>query len=287
MQTTPLHKQFGVEVHDLDLRQVSAETGYPEIRAAFEVYSLLLFRNQHLDDAAHLAFGRLFGPIEDRSNVRMDGPEKISPVSNETSESGVCREDDLHLLNLKSNMLWHTDSTFLPTPALANVLQARVVPSEGGATEFVSARAGFKALDPELQQRLRGLSFWHRYGHSRAKVDPDLADLELFTMWQDQHWRAVWPNPVTGEEALYIASHAFAVEGMEEKAGAALIDELMAAVTPPEAVYAHAWQPGDVIIWDERAVLHRGTPWPYDQARTLVSCCVSAGPEDGLEGMRL
>ena len=287
IRTSPLHRNFGVEVHDIDLRQVSETVLYPAIRDLFERHSLLLFRDQHLNDDEHLAFSQLIGPIEDRSNLRMDGAPKVSHnVSNEDGDGGVISEDDAHLLNLKSNMLWHTDSTFLPTPALANVLQARVVPSEGGATEYASTRAGFEALDPALRERLRTLTFRHRYGHSRARIDPELAKLAKFAMWPDQEWRAVWKNPVTGEEALYIASHVFEVSGMPAAEGAALVDELIEAMTAPDAVYAHAWQPGDVVVWDERAVLHRGTPWPYDQARTLVSCCISAMATDGLDTMR-
>ncbi len=286
LQTQALHPSFGVEVKNCELRRASEPQLQSAIRQAFEEHSLLLFKGQHLDDAEHLAFAKLFGPIEDRSNIRMDGAAKISGVSNETEEGGVMDADNLRLLDLQANMLWHTDSTFLPVPALANILQARVVPDQGGATEFASTRAGFKALAPELQERLRGLSFHHRYSHSRARIDPELAKLKRFTMWPDTEWRAVWTNPVTGEEALYIASHVFAVAGMEAEEGAALVDELIAAMTQPAAVYAHHWQPGDVLVWDERAVLHRGTPWPYEQPRTLVSVCVSASDGDGLRTMR-
>ncbi len=286
LQTKALHPSFGVEVQDCDLRQASAPQLHSAIRQAFEEHSLLLFKDQHLDDEEHLAFAKLFGPIEDRSNIRMDGAAKISGVSNETEEGGVMDADNLRLLDLQANMLWHTDSTFLPVPALANILQARVVPQEGGATEFASTRAGFKALAPELQERLRGLSFHHRYSYSRARIDPELAKLKRFTMWPDTEWRAVWSNPVTGQEALYIASHVFAVSGIGAEEGAALVDELIAAMTERSAVYAHDWEPGDVIVWDERAVLHRGTPWPYDQPRTLVSVCVSVGEADGLFAMR-
>ena len=127
---------------------------------------------------------------------------------------------------------------------------------------------------------------WHRYAHSRARIDPDLARELMFTKWRDQAWRAVWPNPVTGEEALYIASHAYAVDGMEEAEGAALIDALIAAVTGDDAIYTHAWRPGDVILWDERAALHRGRPWPYHEPRTLVSICVTARDCDGLASVR-
>ncbi len=283
MRITPLHHLFGVEIQSVDLRDVTAASGYAAIRAAFEAHTLLLFRDQHLSDEEHLAFARLFGPLEDRE-VRPE-PE-ICPVSNVTEEGTTAPEDDSLTLNHKANQLWHTDSTFLPAPALANVLQARVVPSHGGETEFVSTRAGWRRLDAGLQEKARGALLWHRYSHSRARIDPDLAKEVMFTQWRDQAWRAVWPNPVTGEAALYIASHAFAVDGMPEAEGAALIDDLIAAVTGDDAVYTHQWQPGDVLLWDERAALHRGRPWPYREPRTLVSICVTARDCDGLASVR-
>ncbi len=283
MRMTPLHDMFGVEVQGVDLRGVTAEAGYAEIRAAFEAHSLLLFRGQDLDDEAQLSFARLFGPLEDRLS-RLE--PKICPVSNVRNDGTTAAEDELQTLRLKANQLWHTDSTFLPVPALANLCQARVVPSRGGETEFVSTRAGWRELDPALRDQAQGAVLWHRYAHSRAKIDPNLAEEEMITKWSDQAWRAVWRNPASGEDALYIASHAFAVAGMAEAAGAALIDRLIAAVTGEGAVYAHRWRPGDVIIWDERATLHRGRPWPYAEARTLVSICVSAQESDGLSNVR-
>jgi alpha-ketoglutarate-dependent 2,4-dichlorophenoxyacetate dioxygenase len=283
MRITPLHPDFGIEVHGVDLRDVTAASGYGEIRAAFETHSLLLFRGQHLSDDEHLAFARLFGPLEDRE-VR---PEpRICPLSNVAEDGTTVPADDRLTLNLRANQLWHTDSTFLPAPALANVLQARVVPSRGGETEFVSTRAGWRRLDRGLKEAARTAVLWHRFSHSRARIDPDLAMEEKFTKWTDQAWRAVWPNPVTGDQALYVASHAFAVEGLAAAAGATLIDELIAAVTGDEAIYSHTWRPGDVILWDERATLHRGPPWPYLEPRTLVSICVTARDCDGLANMR-
>jgi alpha-ketoglutarate-dependent 2,4-dichlorophenoxyacetate dioxygenase len=104
-------------------------------------------------------------------------------------------------------------------------------------------------------------------------------------MWPDQCWRAVWRNPVNGLPAIYIASHAYAVDGMESGAGQKFIDDLIARATMPDAVHAHFWRPGDVLLWDERAVLHRGTPWPMDEERTLDSYCVTARDCDGLDTM--
>lgn len=284
MLTTPLHPRFGIEIHDVDLRAVSADSGYDEIRDAFERHSLLLFRDQKLDDEAHLAFGRLFGPIEVRSKT--PEPATVSPLTNRDTEGGLVPEDAQHLKHLIANQLWHTDSTFLPVPALANILAARVVSSTGGETEFVSTRAAWADMPEALKARARDAVLRHRYAHSRAKIDPELARSDIITMWSDTAWRAIWPNPVTGEEALYIASHAFAVDGLPEEEGQALIDELIAFATQEPYVYSHAWQPGDVLMWDERATLHRGRPWPYGEERSLASICISAGERDGLELVR-
>ncbi|MDF1748951.1 MAG: TauD/TfdA family dioxygenase [Alphaproteobacteria bacterium] len=284
MRTTPLHRDFGVEVHNVSLKDITASQGYEDLRRLFEEHSLLLFRDQDLSDEAQLEFGALFGPLEDRH----DRPKpEISPVANlDATGAVISSEADRHVQNLRANFLWHTDSTFLPVPALVNVLQARTLPNEGGETELVSTRAGFARLDPALQDRLRKTVFRHRYAHSRAKIDPELAKQALFTKWTDQQWKAVWRNPVNGAESLYIASHVCGVSDMDDAAGQAFADELVEAMTVPDAIYTHIWRPNDVLIWDERATLHRGRPWPYQQARKLVSCCVSLQARDGLEEMR-
>ena len=99
--------------------------------------------------------------------------------------------------------------------------------------------------------------------------------------------RAVWPNPVTGEEALFIASHAFAIEGMGHAESQELLAQAIAFCTQTEFVYTHPWQVGDVLIWDERATLHRGRPWPYAEPRTLESICCSVTEADGLASVRI
>ena len=286
MHTTPLHPCFGVEVHDVDLRQVTSANGYPKIRQAFETHSLLLFRDQSLDDEAHLAFGALFGPIEDRSMGKNGPKPHMDNVTNRLADNTIAAEENNHTLNLKANQLWHTDSTFLPVPALANILAARVVSSRGGETEFVSTRAACKEMPEDLMARARNAVLRHRFSHSRARISPELAKLEKFAKWPDQAWKAIWRNPVNGEDALYIASHAFAVDGLPEAEGQTLIDELIALATRAGSVYAHTWRVGDVLMWDERATMHRGRPWPYEEERTLASICITARDVDGLDLVR-
>lgn len=277
----PLHPDFGVEIQGVDLKEATAEKLYPEIRAAFEEHSLLLFRRQDWADADILRFGRLFGVIENRT----DKPAFVSRVSNVLADGTVMLPDALRLKDLKANMLWHTDSTFLPVPALANIITAMVVPSEGGTTELVSTRAGLERLPEHLKAVVHG-TIRHRYAHSRAKIDPELKNAEHIQKWPDTAWRGVWTNPVNGRNAVYIASHAFGVVGMDDAAAQPLIDEVIATLTTDESIYAHRWQVGDVLIWDERATLRRGMPWPYEQPRTLASICVSASAADGLDTVR-
>ena len=288
IRTSPISERFGVEVHDFDLGRINA-AGFAEVRALFEEHSALLFRNQEIDDAAHMHLARLFGPIEDRkADERKEGEAfEVPEVSNVLADGSTADGMDLHTLNLKANMLWHADSTFLPIPALANILIGRVVTEVGGETQLSSSRAGWADMPETLQQQIRSKGIWHRYSHSRAKISAELAKLPMFHKWPDQHWKSVWTNPVNGREALYIASHAFKVDGLDQGSSATLIDELTSFVTRKEFVYSHKWREGDVLIWDQRAVLHRATPWDYSQPRKLSSICVSCTEADGVDAIRL
>ena len=287
MQLTPLHPRFGVQVDGIDLRTVTATHGYPDIRKAFEQHSLLLFRNQSLDDAAHLALGALFGPVEDRAMGKRGDAPRMDNVSNLLADGSIAPAGSLHTMDLMGNQLWHTDSIFLPVPALANMLAARVLSTEGGETEFASTRTAWADLPEARKAALQDAVFWHQLSHSRKKLSAELAAQPHITQFAAQAWKAVWRNPATGQDALYLASHTYAVDGLPHDAAEALIDELTAHATRPDNVYAHHWQAGDVLIWDERALLHRGRPWPYTQERTLASICVSATAADGLDGIRV
>lgn len=288
-KVTPLTPAFGVVVKDVRLSDIAKGVGFDHLRALFEEHSALLFRGQDISDADHLALARRFGPIEDRLADER-GPEdayEVPKVSNVLDNGALTEADSLKMLNLKANFLWHADSTFLPVPALTNILIGRVVTRSGGATELASTRAAWAAMPDALKARINGRGIHHKYSHSRAQISPELAELPMFHKWPAQHWKAVWENPVNGHEALYIASHAFLVDGYGSEESAALLEELMRFCKQPRFTYSHKWQTGDVLIWDQRAVLHRGTPWPSDEPRTLSSLCVSVTEADGLSAMRV
>jgi alpha-ketoglutarate-dependent 2,4-dichlorophenoxyacetate dioxygenase len=189
-------------------------------------------------------------------------------------------------LTARANQLWHTDSSFKATPALASVLSARIVPDHGGETEFTSTRQAWSRLQPAMQLRLRDAIVTHAYANSRDQIDPGLMTPAERTVVPPVRWRMTWRNPVNDRAALYIASHAYAIEGMGESEARALLAELIADATRPEFTYRHQWRPDDVIMWDNRATMHRGHPWAHDQARSMVRTTISAVDADGLAGLR-
>jgi alpha-ketoglutarate-dependent 2,4-dichlorophenoxyacetate dioxygenase len=200
-------------------------------------------------------------------------------------KGNVVPEDHRLALENKANQLWHTDSSFKRVPALASVLSSRIIPGRGGETGYVSTRLAFERLDPALQRRLENSFAWHEYAYSRGKIAPDLAGPAERAALPPQRWRLIWKNPINGRKALYMASHTCAIEGMELKAARELLAELTEAATAPGASYLHSWRKGDVVMWDNRATMHRGWPWPAREPRYMVRSTISATAVDGLEAM--
>lgn len=285
--TLPLHSHFGVEVLDVDLRLLP-NTQFSELRALFDQHSLLLFRNQVLSDDEHLNLASKFGPIEYHEEIynNTEPSSRMRYISNAEKDS-VYDENDIRALELKSNMLWHTDSSFLPIPALTNVLVAHEVPSSGGKTEFASTRVAWNEMDERMKGMFRGKTVMHSFSHSRSKISEKLGNMEFYSRWGTQEWKALWKNPANGMEALFLASHCFGIKGMENEEAQKVIDEAIAFSTREGRVYSHDWREGDVLIWDERAMLHRGTPWDYKQRRVLKYVIVSAKESDGIESVRV
>ena len=287
MQIVLLGPGFAAELRGITLADVAADdAAYNETRAALEEHSVIVLRGQDVTDEAQLAFSRRFGPLE-ITKVGSQGAGTNLVILTTIDEHGrVVPSDHRLALRNKANQLWHTDSTFKAVPALASVLSARIIPARGGETEYVSTRFAWQRLDPALCQRLENSFVWHDYAHSRGKIADDLASPQERAALPPQCWRMVWTNPVNGRGALYLASHAYAIEGMERAAAQKLLAELMDAATAPELRYLHAWRSGDVVMWDNRATMHRGRPWPAHEARHMVRTTISATAADGLEAMR-
>jgi alpha-ketoglutarate-dependent 2,4-dichlorophenoxyacetate dioxygenase len=287
MDIVPLGPGFAAELRGVTLANVAADdVVYAAVRAAFEDHSVLVFRGQDVTDDGQLAFSRRFGPPEVTKVGSLGTGTHFVILTTIGPDGKVVPPDHRYAMRNKANQLWHTDSSFKSVPALTSILSARTIPANGGETEFASTRLAFERLDPAQRKKFENLFAWHHYGHSRSKVAPGLATSDELAALAPQCWRLVWKNPKNGRSALYLASHAYAIEGMEPAAGEKLIDELTEAATTPGTTYVHAWKSGDVVMWDNRATMHRGRPWPAHEARYMVRTTISATAADGLESMR-
>ena len=288
MELSALGPDFGVEVRGIGLIDAaSSDSAYRATRAALEEHSVLLFRNQDVTDDVQAAFSRAFGPLERVKIGSVGAGTFYSRLHNIAADgSKLVPETHQQALTARANQLWHTDSSFKATPALASVLSARIVPDQGGETELTSTRQAWSRLLPAMQERLRDAIVAHAYANSRDLIDPGLMTPAERAEVPPVRWRMTWRNPVNNRVALYIASHAYAIEGMSESEAKTLLAELIANATRPEFTFRHQWRPGDVIMWDNRATMHRGHPWAHDQARSMVRTTISAVDADGLTDLR-
>jgi alpha-ketoglutarate-dependent 2,4-dichlorophenoxyacetate dioxygenase len=240
MELVPLGPGFGVEVRGVDLIDVaSSDLVYRETREAFEEHSVLLFRDQDVTDDVQAVFARAFGPLE-RVKVGSVGADTFySRLHNMTTDGNPVPTGHRQALTARANQLWHTDSSFKSTPALASVLSARIVAKDGGETEFTSTRLAWDRLPPSMQAQVRSAIVTHAYAHSRDQIDPELMTREERAALPPVRWRMTWRNPVNGRIALYIASHAYAIDGMGDQEARDLLAQLMADATRPEVIYAH------------------------------------------------
>jgi alpha-ketoglutarate-dependent 2,4-dichlorophenoxyacetate dioxygenase len=274
-----LHPHFAAEIVGASLRDIDEPT-FAAVRAAFEEHSVLVFHDQHLTDDEQIDFTRRFGPLEETvrsiaQNTRV--APQIADLSNVDAEGNTMSADDRRMLYHKGNQLWHSDSSFKPVPAMASLLSAREVPPEGGETQYASLRAAWEALPLTLQQRLADMVAVHSFAYSRGLVAPGLLLPEQEAALPPVKQRLVRENPATGRRALYLGSHASYIVGMPVEEGRALLRELLEHATRPQFVYQHRWRIGDCVMWDNRAVLHRGREWDTKRHRRVMHRTTVAG----------
>ncbi len=278
LTTRPLHPSFGVEIVDVDLGATLDEGTFASIRAAFEDDSLLLFRGQSLDDAAQVSFSERFGPLETTVKANPAGGTYFARQSNLDIETGaVIPPEDRRMIYQKANYFWHTDSSFKRVPSLCSLLSGRIVPPEGADTEFATMRGAYDALPDETRRRLDGLVAMHSLQHSRSLVDPDVLTQDQRDEVPPVPQAMVRTNPVNGRKALYVGAHASHIVGLPVDEGCAFLRELTAFATQPQFVYRHKWRAGDLLIWDNRSLLHRATAYDGTKYKRLMQRTTVAG----------
>jgi alpha-ketoglutarate-dependent taurine dioxygenase len=275
---TPLDATLGAVVEDVSLSDLDDET-WAAIEAAFLEHALLVVPAQHLTDDEQAAFARRLGPIE----RIVEGADTI-PITNRFRDGTPLAPDHYSSQIQRGNEGWHTDSSYMPLAAKASVLSARVVPSEGGGTEWADMRAAFDALDDGTRERIAGLSAHHSIYHSQAQIGHEVEAGGGYGFHEDGAplRPLVKVHPETGRPALFIGRHAHAIPGLSADESAVLLDELLADACRPPRTYEHRWVPGDVVVWDNRCVLHRARPYDRSEPRSMHHTRVSGDPASEL-----
>ncbi|HWB48541.1 MAG TPA: TauD/TfdA family dioxygenase [Stellaceae bacterium] len=258
-----LHPLFVAEIGGVDTGEPMDDATFAEIRAALDEHSVLVFHDQSLDDEKQIGFSRRFGPLEMTGKANPATGTPFARQSNLDIDTGrVIPPEDRRMIYQKGNYLWHSDSSFKPVPSLCSLLSARVVPPVGGNTEFATMTAAYDALPDDVKRKLEGLVAEHSLVYSRGTVTPtgaltDEMKAELPGAWQAM----VRENPVTHRKAIYAGAHCSHVIGWPREEGRAFIRWLTEFATQPQFCYSHRWREGDLVIWDNRAVLHRATAY--------------------------
>lgn len=260
-----VHADFVGMVSNIDLKKpesISADD-VNAIHRGMDRYAVLIFHNQQIDNAQQLAFSKQLGRLQPAvgTNVTVQKDRRFSAdfsdVSNLDRNNQVLSRHDRGRLFGFGNRLWHSDASYRAIPAKYSILSARAVPGSGGNTEFADMRAAYDALDEETRKTLDGLVAEHSLMYSRGLLG--------FTEYSDEEKRTFAPVrhtmvrtlASTGRKSLYIGAHAGGIIGWPGPEARAFLFELMEHATQPTFVHAHKWRAHDLVIWDNRQVLHR------------------------------
>ena len=273
---TALHPLFVAEATGIELRSCHDPQDLAAIRRGMDEHAVLVFRDQHLSHQEQLAFAERFdGRIHRATSAaavakNRHGDEGLTDIGNVGDDGHVMAAQDRRRMNNLANRLWHTDASFVDPCGRYSLLAAKVVPAQGADTEYADMRAAYDALDAGWRLRVEFERGFHSIVHSRSTLGFEFSDAERQRL-PGATQPLVRTIPGSGRKALYLASHIAHLVGWPVPESRLLLLELMEHATRPEFVYRHKWREGDVVIWDNRCTMHRGTRFEDDtQRRELV-----------------
>lgn len=252
-QVRPIGGHMAAEVIGLDLSEPFDDATLKAVRDAFLTHQILAFRNQDLDKDQQVTFTQQFGTLERHtlSNRGTNSHPQVHTVTN--------LDDQGRPTGTVGSGQWHSDKSFRPEPSMATVLHAKMLPPQGGDTLFANLYAAYDHLPDAEKSALDGLMVVHSWEHSRANIGRTLSAEEIADAPPSTH-PLVRVHPETGRKALFIGMHASHIEGMDQMEGRRRIEALEDHATQPRYVYRHQWQPGDILMWDNRCLMHRADP---------------------------
>jgi taurine dioxygenase len=275
MDIQPISKVMGAQVRGADLSRPLADAAFGEILHAFHRHMLLVFPQQDIDEAQQVAFSRRFGELQIHVLEQYRHPRhpEIYVLSNVDAKTGKTTGSHPD----KGTLVWHSDLSFLPRPALATALHGIEVPAEGGDTLFADMCAAYDTLDIETKNLLEKLRAVHDIDVSRRRAgEAPMTERQRAEAPPVEH-PAVRTHPATGRKVLYLSRHASHVVGMPRPESDALLERLQAHATSERFVYRHRWRARDLVIWDNRCTMHCATPYDPGAERRVIHRTVVKG----------
>mgnify|MGYP003853625689 CR=1 FL=1 len=274
MQFKPLHKVFAAEASGIDITKPLQDSDVRAINAAMNQYAVLVFRGQALTASQQIHWMSHFGEIDiglKRVFKRTErlGDERLIDISNVNAQGQVDRRDSPKNLSNFANQLWHSDSSFQNPRAKYSMLSAVTLPNFGGDTEFADLRMAWDGLPEWLKKQVEGLKAVHYALHSRFLLGDTQYTEEQRQTIPPATWPLVQTDPRTGRKILFVGIHACEIQGMTLAEGRMLLLDLMEHATQRQYVYAHQWQVGDLVMWDNTATVHRGRWFDFAVRREL------------------
>lgn len=273
LQVRPLNPALGAEVRGVDMRQpLDAET-YRELHDAWMQHLVLVLPGQRVSDEEHVEFTRGLGEPEifHQKIIKSKRVREIFRVSNVDDDGKLMPPDHPTVKQLSLAQSWHTDSSYRTVPCTGALLHGVEVSRSGGETEFTNMYLVYEALPERLRRQVEGRKARHDFGYMHV-LQPALKPLTpeeraaMPPVWQP----LVRVHPVTKRKSLYISPiYNDAVEGMPEKEGRKLIEELAEFAGQPQFVYRHRWETDDVLMWDNRCTMHQVTAFDPRERRVM------------------
>ena len=268
-----LHDDFGISIENIDVNYLSA-IEKKEIIDLFDEHSLIVIKKQKINEQEQVNFTKIFGELEITKPGTLGTNSNLVILTNIDENGDIVDTSHKQSKNDRANQQWHSDSSFKIRPAHASILSGKQVPKEGGNTEFVSMRVVYKNLQKDIQEKVLNLEAVHHFAYSRSKIDIKMVSQIEYEKFPPVVQPMVKTNPKNNKRALYFGSHTAYIKDIPEKESTKLLTYLKKFSSQKKFIYSHTWEENDLLIWDNRSILHRGTDYNPKEPRYLIRTTV-------------
>jgi len=275
LELAAVNPDFVAVATGVDLRQPLTADMREAIVNACDRYAVLVFPGQRLAKEELVAFGKAFGEVDTTLQKKLLnhiqnrlGTDEVTDISNLDAEGKVAGPEHWQTITTVGNRFWHSDGSYKHTPIRYSILNAVTAVSRGGETQYADLRAAYDNLDDATRALIAGKVgvFWSHNTRDQLKIPDSEAERGAFPK---ARWPLVRTHPGSGRKVLWCDSKVYAIEGMPLPEGRALVHELIEHIGQREHVYSHAWRPGDLVMYDNRATVHRGRRFDHAEPREM------------------